>query len=232
MIIENLEVSSFCNADCDWCGRKYMKREKKFISIDDVNKIGRLIEGKQNEIWLHFWGEPLLHPELFDIMFILKSYGVNSSFYTNGKMLDKEMINKLSISPIRTICVTMNRFNPQVLVEELAKKCRFQVRPVFVDGLPEGMNSVVSKKDFLKWCEEKKLCYGFEEYSPPFWGKSKKCFFKTRDGQCKLKLENKVNVDVNGKMVACVKDYDYWTYIDEVENINKCLYKNFECNCL
>ena len=50
--IENLEISSYCNLNCDYCGRKFMKRKKMFMSLGDVNMVGRLIEGRQKEIWL------------------------------------------------------------------------------------------------------------------------------------------------------------------------------------
>jgi organic radical activating enzyme len=193
MIIENLEISSLCNMDCDYCGRKYITREKGIMSLEMIDKIGRKIKGKQKIVWLHGWGEPLTHPYLKEVMYILKSYGVNSCFYTNGNLLTEEMVDMLSKSPIKTICVTMNNCTKENLVDKLIKKCKFQVKKVWV-------NITTSPK--------KEYC--IEEYSNPLWGTKKKCFYQNGK-ECQFRKDGKVNITSNGRVTTCVKDYDYFT---------------------
>jgi organic radical activating enzyme len=193
MIIENLEISSLCNMDCDYCGRRYMKRKGSLMSLEMVNKFGKMMEGKQNSVWLHFWGEPLTHPYLKEIIYILKSYGVNSCFYTNGNLLSHEIIDMLSKSPIKTICVTMNNCNKNELVNELINKCKFQVKKVWVN---------------VKQSPDKDYC--IEEYSNPMWGEIKKCFYQDGD-ECQFRKDNKINITSDGVIVSCIKDYDSFT---------------------
>jgi len=61
----NLEVTNFCNLNCPICVVKNT-REQGFL---DISLLKKIIEEnktilKDQFIWLHFNGEPLLHPYL------------------------------------------------------------------------------------------------------------------------------------------------------------------------
>jgi len=223
MMIENLEISSNCNANCAWCGRKYMTRPKTFMSLELVDKIAQKLD--QRMVWLHFWGEPLLHPQLFEIMFILKSYGISSCFYTNGKLLSEDMNAKLAESPIFSIVVTMNQFAPTREVGDLKNRCDFNIRTVFLKGC--GGN--ISEEDYSRWCKEVGIKEEYSEYDPPEWDHlPKKCFYQ-EDGICKLRKENKVNVTANGVAIACVKDYGLETCLGNFTDLADVKFEDSRC---
>ncbi len=63
--ILNIEVTNFCNLNCPICVAKNT-REQGFL---DLSLLKKIIEEnktilKDQFIWLHFNGEPLLHPYL------------------------------------------------------------------------------------------------------------------------------------------------------------------------
>jgi glycosyltransferase involved in cell wall biosynthesis/2-polyprenyl-3-methyl-5-hydroxy-6-metoxy-1,4-benzoquinol methylase/GT2 family glycosyltransferase/organic radical activating enzyme len=89
------EIVGFCNARCPWCvtGNKSLNQvsyPSRFINVNDFrNAIVKLLEGgliypRETIIRLENWGEPMLHPELSEILKILKKNDVNFAFSTNA----------------------------------------------------------------------------------------------------------------------------------------------------
>jgi radical SAM protein with 4Fe4S-binding SPASM domain len=94
--ILNLEVTNFCNLNCPMCIVKET-REQGFLRLDLLEKIvkenRKLLENQF--IWLHFNGEPLLHPQLFEIIEFLKQNGIKTRLSTNATLLTKEVAFEL-----------------------------------------------------------------------------------------------------------------------------------------
>ena len=227
MLIENLEISSFCNANCPWCGRNKMSRKNQHISLALVDKVAQKISGKQNNINLHLWGEPLLHPQLPEIILILKSYGVNSSFFTNGISLTEKMIIELSKLPIRQLCITVNIYAPMDMVKKCWEKCDFLVEAVYLTDMP--YKSKISKKNFTKFCNENGKEPRFLKYENPYSKKQNFCFYKDCE-KCEIKKQNKCFVLVDGTVVSCVKDFEGVTKIGHIDNFDKIKYSNIKCD--
>ena len=61
--IMNLEVTNVCNFNCSICVEKNV-REQGFLDVGFLEKIVKenAKELKGQSIWLHYGGEPLLHP--------------------------------------------------------------------------------------------------------------------------------------------------------------------------
>ena len=79
------EIVGFCNAKCPWCitGNKSLDEvsyPSKYIEVDDFeNAINYLRDNGficpgESRIDLYSWGEPMLHPELNNILKILGYY--------------------------------------------------------------------------------------------------------------------------------------------------------------
>ena len=83
-----LEVTNDCNSNCLICMRVTSKRKVGYISLDDFLKIP--FENFK-EVAFHGWGEPLLHPKLFEMVKIASDKGVTTSLITNGLILDKKL---------------------------------------------------------------------------------------------------------------------------------------------
>ena len=71
-----LEISSDCNENCIFCPYPVDGRNKKFISTDLIKKISSEIENhKMEDTWVSItgYGEPLLHPEVEEIISIFST---------------------------------------------------------------------------------------------------------------------------------------------------------------
>lgn len=98
--VYQIEVASICNMKCIMCPTPHFPRKDKkpLIDIDLVKKI--VDEGDlEASYFVEFQqsGEPLLHPQLSQIIDIVKSTGVYIGLSTNGLLLEQqtEALSKL-----------------------------------------------------------------------------------------------------------------------------------------
>jgi MoaA/NifB/PqqE/SkfB family radical SAM enzyme len=85
-----IEITNRCNYSCGMCPRESFNLPEKDISFDLFTKIiHRLAQNKfhQYTITLTGWGEPLLHPELIDMIVYIKDKGHVVGVTTNGLLL-------------------------------------------------------------------------------------------------------------------------------------------------
>jgi len=93
--IYQIEVSSKCNFKCIMCPRSIYKRKdmKPFLDIKLIHKL--LDEGAFRGSYfveLQMSGEPLLHPNLLEIIKLLKSYaGIKIGLSTNGSLITNNL---------------------------------------------------------------------------------------------------------------------------------------------
>ncbi len=113
--IFNIELTNRCPMKCVMCPRtKYMTREQGYMNFDLFQKIvDELVSENpdyqgRHPVWLHHFGESLLHPE-FD-RFI--KYAVSKSVYTglsvNPMMLKKEIADRLLKSGLNMLYISLD----------------------------------------------------------------------------------------------------------------------------
>ena len=95
--VVQLEVTTRCNRECPFCLRKYMIKLRGIgdLELKDVDKV--INELNPKVMTLHGWGEPLLHPNLGDIISRVKSYGIYTSLSTNGDYLIPSKLREIVI---------------------------------------------------------------------------------------------------------------------------------------
>ena len=79
--ILQVETTNSCNLDCRICMRRGLRREIGFMELEDFKKLPLQ---HFNEICLHGWGEPFLHPQIFEFISVVKRLGKKASLSTNG----------------------------------------------------------------------------------------------------------------------------------------------------
>lgn len=85
-----IEITNRCNYSCGMCPREYFHLPENDISFDLFTRIiHRLTQKKfyQYAITLTGWGEPLLHPQLADMIVYVKDMGHVAGITTNGLLL-------------------------------------------------------------------------------------------------------------------------------------------------
>ncbi len=99
-----IEITNNCNLDCSFCNKN--NRVKEFISLERFPKLLNKINGYTKYLYFHVMGEPLLHPEINELINI-----ASSNFYinitTNGYLIDKIKDNP----NIRQINISLHSFD-------------------------------------------------------------------------------------------------------------------------
>ena len=75
------------------------------MTVEEFTLIVEKIRPFTNYIYLHVLGEPLLHPQLNEILAVAENSGLNINITTNGSLLDKkkEILLKHTIRQINIV---------------------------------------------------------------------------------------------------------------------------------
>lgn len=97
-----IEITNNCNLNCSFCRNK---KGNDFINVDQFESITDQIKEYTNYIYLHILGEPLLHKQFDDFLYILDKKDFQLQLVTNGTLLYQhpdilthKCLRKLSIS--------------------------------------------------------------------------------------------------------------------------------------
>lgn len=97
-----LEITNSCNLNCPFCTNE---KGNCFLDINDIKNYLDQIKPYCDYIYLHILGEPLLHPNFYEILDYLDEKEFNLQLVTNGTLLNKykdilnhKCLRKLSIS--------------------------------------------------------------------------------------------------------------------------------------
>lgn len=105
--IENIELTSHCNLSCRTCVQKKTPRHLKLDELKYiVHENGYFLTGQH--IWLHFNGEPLLNPDLYDAIVFLEEEGVATRLSTNATVLNEEKSLEILDSGLREIVFSID----------------------------------------------------------------------------------------------------------------------------
>lgn len=113
-----IEITNVCNLNCSFC--KKDTRKKQFMTTDEFKTILDKIKNHTNNIYLHIKGEPLMHPELDNILKLSSDYNINVNITTNGRLI-KDKISIINNNKIRQINISLHSFNNMSEIEELLR---------------------------------------------------------------------------------------------------------------
>ena len=111
-----IEITNICNLNCSFCPAT--NRIKKNMSIEEFKTIIDKINNYTNHIYLHIKGEPLMHPNLDEILKICNTYKININITTNARLL-KNKIDVINNNKIRQINISLHSFNDIEEIKEL-----------------------------------------------------------------------------------------------------------------
>ena len=102
-----VEITNICNLNCSFCPKT--NRPKKFMTIEEFDRITDEISPLTNIICLHLMGEPLLHPNIREIFEICNKKNLNVYLTTNGTLLKKNL-DLLKSGCVKRISVSLHSF--------------------------------------------------------------------------------------------------------------------------
>ena len=105
------ELTNGCNLHCLHCGSNCGPEHAKYLSIDLIKKtlesVKKNIGNKQTLVVLT-GGEPLIHPQFFEITKLINSMGFDWGMTTNATLITKEVAQKLKENKILSISFSLD----------------------------------------------------------------------------------------------------------------------------
>lgn len=132
--IVGLEVTHFCNLACGFCEthgrfmaapitkrRKYVG-ERRTMELDTIVKLGRSLNRLGAEwVELSGKGDPIVHPELPEIVRILKRAGLRCSMFTNGTVKRPGLVSALVDTGLDRLNLSLNAATRDVFAKVTGK---------------------------------------------------------------------------------------------------------------
>ncbi|MEE8217520.1 MAG: radical SAM protein [Vicinamibacteria bacterium] len=137
-----IEITNACNFKCTWCPdevmdrrRGFMKKEKVFRLLDEIGE-KRSWLGPIFPVKLHQMGEPMLHPDLIEIVERAESRGVAIELNTNCGLITRDKIEGLYRAGLTNLILSYQtpdptsfktRKAPRLVFDEYRDKVRLAV---------------------------------------------------------------------------------------------------------
>ena len=106
-----LEITNRCNLSCSFCHQS--GRPKTFMPPEAFRAILGKIEGHTGHLALHVLGEPLLHPELDEILALCQEHSLKVNLTTNATLLPQRQTLLLASPALRQVNISLHSFSDQ-----------------------------------------------------------------------------------------------------------------------
>ena len=109
----HIEPTNNCNIQCIMCPQpKVMKRKKGFMAMELYKKIiDELSDTPAEFVYLHQFGESLLHKDIFNMISYVRQKGLQVGLSTNATLLNKENSLKLLESGLDLLVLSLDGGN-------------------------------------------------------------------------------------------------------------------------
>lgn len=104
-----IEITNICNLKCSFCPDH--KRKKEYMDINNFNTIIKKIKKYTDLVALHIKGEPLLHPNLKEILEICEKEDIKVNVTTNGTLLKDKVEVLTKYKSVRQINISLHSIN-------------------------------------------------------------------------------------------------------------------------
>jgi len=236
----DIELTNACQLRCIFCPRKYMTRKRGFMEWKVYKKIIDEINGKSKTVYLHQFGESLLHSDLVEMVKYASKAGLWVSLSTNGLMLNENLSKRLFKAGLSHMFLSLDSMNPELLeklrvgingkkaienMENCIKvrknmkdvKTKLEVQMIKMDRNKDEIEEY--KKKYSKMIEGvgKVMIKPYCMYAgnvPNFTPKEDR---KVKKFECTM-FNYSITIQWNGDIVVCCMDYDGVTRFG---NVNK-----------
>lgn len=108
-----IEITDVCNLSCSFCHGT--KREKAFLSPADFRIFAEKIRPHTEYLYLHVLGEPLLHPQLDEILSVCDALQYKVTVVTNGLLLKEKADVLVSHDCLYKVSVSLHAYEANAL---------------------------------------------------------------------------------------------------------------------
>lgn len=110
-LVLNLEPTNSCPMKCVMCPRQYMKRKVGFMDFELFKKIMDQVRVYHKYIELLHFGDPLMHPRIFDFVDYCHSRGIKVYFSVNPTLLTPKVAEKMVSSGVDHLYIALDSFD-------------------------------------------------------------------------------------------------------------------------
>ena len=113
-----VEITNVCNLACAFCPKT--KRAPRTMTAEEFALVLDRLQGHVTYVYLHVMGEPLLHPQLAELMALAEARGMKICITTNGTLLRSRADELLAAKNLHKISVSLHSFegNGRAISEE------------------------------------------------------------------------------------------------------------------
>lgn len=103
-----LEITNVCNLLCSFC--RGTARKKGFIGAADFRKAAEKLRPFTEYLYLHLMGEPLLHPQLAELLTVCEALRFKVVITTNGMLLPQKTETLLAADALYKVSVSLHAY--------------------------------------------------------------------------------------------------------------------------
>jgi len=234
-VIKLIEPTNACMMNCIMCPRKNMKRKIEFMDLDFFKKIVDQASWNNN-LWIHHFGDPLIHPKIIEMIKYVSGKGIKARISVNPNLLTEEMCQKLIDSGLYTIMISLDGIDDKTYKFIRGKNADYKSAVKKINNLIKMKNEQGSKLKIVLHMVRMKINKDDSEKFKKLWNKkgvdeicipnidvfdasdrktvaqgdeelfSKK--FKNRENNYCVEPWTGLVVNASGKVVPCCFDYD------------------------
>lgn len=104
-----IEITNVCNLSCSFC--PITQRAPEFMGLEAFENILLQIKPYTDYIYLHVKGEPLLHPNIENMLDLAFEYGFKVNITTNGTLIDRVKDKILYKKSLRQVNFSLHSFD-------------------------------------------------------------------------------------------------------------------------
>ena len=101
-----VEITNICNLRCSFCPGT--RREERTVTPEEFRLLAEKLRGHVQYLYFHVMGEPLLHPQLGELLDIAHALGFRVCLTTNGTLLRNRTALLLSAPALHKISVSLH----------------------------------------------------------------------------------------------------------------------------
>ncbi|SVD41094.1 uncharacterized protein METZ01_LOCUS393948, partial [marine metagenome] len=109
-----IEITNRCNMDCPMCPREVLNIELEHMEWDKFIAVVDKLKEREN-ITLTGWGEPFLHPRIFDMIAFCKQRGHRVMITSNGLFSKEGILEKILDSEIDELTFSIDGIEDNVV---------------------------------------------------------------------------------------------------------------------
>lgn len=103
-----LEITNVCNLRCRFCPGT--RRPAGFLSVRDFRRYGEKLRPHTEYLYLHLMGEPLLHPQLAELLTVAEALRFRVMVTTNGALLSQRGELLYSSPAVEKVSISLHSF--------------------------------------------------------------------------------------------------------------------------